>query len=338
MKLWKWQQLKTLKSGAKNLGWIVFLGGLVFGMSLPDVTLAQTKPKSESSEEDLKKVDDEITNARMRADLGAAKRWSFNSSLSYNGSTLARPADPLRPNIRRGSTVPDASTSLSGTVGVVHRIDKNNAFNLSTGVNIFTPFAGDWTRTHIKNPTYQGKPGQRREVQRINVADPSLGYNHNRRIGDIQSITSMSIGAVTNPITQQQLGMLGSFTIQQTLATQQDKWTFGFYLTGATYFYEGSLNAQQRANETLFSAWITPFMEYQFTDLIGWRAVFNYFAWDYLKNAPKNEAYSFFTPQNSTGVMFSVSRDVWLYPNVQFLPFNLRSDLTNWGVSTIINL
>lgn len=338
MKHWKSWQLQTFKSGRKNLSWMVLAGGLVLGMTLPEVALAQTQTKSESSEEDLKKVDDEITNARMRAELGATKRWSFTSSLAYQGSTVERPTDPLRPNIRGGLTAPDESTSLNGGVGVNYRVDKNNAYNVSIGVDIFTPFAGDWTRSQIENPTYRGEEGQRRRIQRINIADPSLGYTHNRRIGDIQSITSLSLGITTNPITIEQLGRLGTLTLQQTLASQKEKWTFGLYLTGRTYLYESSLSTEQEQRESLLTTSLIPFMEYQFTDLIGWRAVFNYFQWDLRRSGPRERAISHFTPQNSTGVMFSVSRDVWLYPNVQFLPFNLRSDLTNWGVSTIINL
>lgn len=302
---------------------------------------ASSTPAAASSEQnDLSKMDEEITNARMRAELGAAKQWSFNAALSYNGSTLARPTDKLRPNIVGGTTNADLSTSLSGTLSVNFRKDKNNSLSLSTGVNILTPFNGDWTRSRIQNPTYSGKPGQKQMVQRINVADPSATYSHSRRIGDIQSITAISVLVVTDPVFQSQTGMLGNFGISQTLAVQQGNWTLGGYISGFSYVYENSLNADQKNGEATFSGSVVPFVEYQFNDLIGWRAVFNYFGWDYLKNATKKgqSAYSFYTPQNSTGVMFSLSRDIWLYPNIQFLPFNLRSDLTNWGVQAIINL
>lgn len=308
-----------------------------------DTAAAPAAPSAEApkagNQNDLTKVDEEITNARMRAELGATKKWSFNATLAYNGSTLARPAEDLRPNIVGGTTNSDLSTSLGGFVGVNYRVDKNNSYSLTTGVNILTPFSGDWTRSRIQNPTYSGA-GDRRRVQRVNVADPSLVYTRSGRIGDIQSISSYSANFVTDPIYQNNTGILGSFSFSQTLAVQNGNWTLGGYLGATFWVYEASLNAQQKAGEALFSGSFTPFVEYQFNDLIGWRAVFNYFGWDYLKNASNlgQSAYSFYTPQNSTGVMFSLSRDFWLYPNIQFLPFNLRSDLTNWGVQAIINL
>jgi hypothetical protein len=40
----------------------------------------------------------------------------------------------------------------------------------------------------------------------------------------------------------------------------------------------------------------------------------------------------------SAGLGISVTRDIYLYPNVQFIPEDVRSDRTNVGVSANINL
>jgi hypothetical protein len=297
-------------------------------------SLGELKTKVEGGD-DAAKVDDEITNARMRADLGGAKKWSFNSSLSYSGSTLADPTNSLRPNIIAGATNFDDATSLNGGIGMTYRKDKNNAFGLSAAVVVYTPFAGDWTRTQIDNPTNPG-----RNVDRINFSNPSVSYTHSRKLGEMQYVARFSLTSFTEPVFLKQSGMLGSFGLSQTLAMQADRWTLGSYVNASIPLYQPNLTDAQSQKESLMTLGLIPFMEYQFTEKIGWRAVFNYFAWQYRKNASKagQAAFSFNTPQNSTGVMFSVSRDVWIYPNFQFLPFNMRSDLTNWGVSTIINL
>lgn len=291
--------------------------------------------KKSIGQDDAAKVDDEITNARMRADLGAAKKYSFNASLAYNGSTLADPTNELRPNIVAGATNFDDSTSLSGSIGATYRKDKNNAFGAGVALLVYTPFAGDWTRQEIDDPT---EPGQ--TVDRVNISNPFVSYTHSRRFGDIQSVSRISLTNFTEPVFVRQSGMMGSLGFSQTLATQAGGWTLGTYINGSIPIYEASLNPTQESNETLIRLGLIPFVEYQFTDKIGWRAVFNYFLWDYLKNGSNRgqASYRFNTPQNSTGIMFSASRDVWIYPNVQFLPFNMRSDLTNWGLSTIINL
>ena len=42
-------------------------------------------------------------------------------------------------------------------------------------------------------------------------------------------------------------------------------------------------------------------------------------------------------PYQSMGIGMAVTRDIYLYPNVQFLPLDMRSDLTNVGMSANIS-
>jgi len=40
----------------------------------------------------------------------------------------------------------------------------------------------------------------------------------------------------------------------------------------------------------------------------------------------------------STGIGISLGRDVFLYPNIQFIPTDIRSDRTNVAMSANVNL
>ena len=44
------------------------------------------------------------------------------------------------------------------------------------------------------------------------------------------------------------------------------------------------------------------------------------------------------TLTQSLGIGIKVIRDVFLYPNVTFIPYDIRSDRTNVGLSANINL
>ena len=82
-----------------------------------------------------------------------------------------------------------------------------------------------------------------------------------------------------------------------------------------------------------------PYLEYSFNDRFNLRTVCMYFQVEHtLLHAGDFNRWRKDTAQQSFGVGISVTRDVFLYPNVQFIPDQLRMAQTNFGISTAINI
>jgi hypothetical protein len=83
---------------------------------------------------------------------------------------------------------------------------------------------------------------------------------------------------------------------------------------------------------------IFPQAEYKFNDRYSARTVFGYFNWKHLYgDSNKTRMLQTYVYQ-SLGVGIAVARDVFIYPNIQFVPNNIRSDFTNFAMSTTINV
>jgi hypothetical protein len=70
---------------------------------------------------------------------------------------------------------------------------------------------------------------------------------------------------------------------------------------------------------------------------MNWRAVYRYY-WYQQSRAQKSSEWTTLDPTISTGIGFSITRDIFLYPNIQFNPEDIRADRTNLGLSANINL
>ena len=81
-----------------------------------------------------------------------------------------------------------------------------------------------------------------------------------------------------------------------------------------------------------------PTLEYYFNDTLSFRTLFGYFRWRHLYGDENNLRMLRLKEYQSVGIGIVVSRDIYLYPNVQFLPREVRSDYTNFGVSAAVNV
>lgn len=301
----------------------------------PAANQTTTSVPADVKDGDLKKIDQDITNAKMRAELGANKKYSFQASLAYSGSTVEKPFSEVRPPIRAGISSLQTPASLSGTVSGKYKMNANNSLSLNTGVSIATPFHGTYDDGNkIANPV---KTSSKKEIDRFNVADPSLSYTYAGKLGELMSITSVEASYYTTSAYVDDGGMVAGLDLSQTVAGDFAGWTLGAYIGLSKTFYKADLTEDQKAGESLASMYMSPFAEYAFNDSYSFRTVLNYFAWDIAANGQQGAATAL-NPQQSMGFGMSVTRDIYVYPNVQFMPFNLRADLTNVGLSTTINL
>ena len=68
------------------------------------------------------------------------------------------------------------------------------------------------------------------------------------------------------------------------------------------------------------------------------RTISGLWVYDHLRSERDNFTFAKNKIYQSVGLGISVTRDIYLYPNVQFLPEDIRSDLTNVALSANINV
>lgn len=282
--------------------------------------------KTEEKKED---IDQEITNARMRSELGSKSQWSFKSSLGYNGGSLQKPFESIRPNYRASATI-ESLTALSGNVGVNYRVSKGGNLSAGTGVLIMDPLHGDITKD-FEDPRKAG-----RNVKRTQVSTPYMDYSHGYRAMNMQMISSATYSHYTEEDQTDYYNLLGNFSVSQTALADfgTSKWQGGLSLSLDKDIANGSF---EQAGELRYDMGVGlfPFAEYAFNDDYSFRTVFGYF--QFAKYEGSSELIQL-EPYQSVGVGISVTRDIYVYPNVQFTPKDVRADRTNVAVSANLNL
>jgi hypothetical protein len=80
-----------------------------------------------------------------------------------------------------------------------------------------------------------------------------------------------------------------------------------------------------------------PYLEYAFNERYSFRTVFRFLTFDHYRSDDPSTYYRELYTQ-SVGLGIAVTRDVYLYPNIQFAPEHLSPEHTNVGLNTTINI
>src|SRR5262249_41973986 len=91
-------------------------------------------------------------------------------------------------------------------------------------------------------------------------------------------------------------------------------------------------NPKFLSDQSDYSGGIYPTAEYVINDRFNLRTIIGLWVYEHLRSQPAGMTFYKDTIYQSIGVGISVSRDFFLYPNVQFIPENIRADLTNCGL------
>ena len=318
--------------------------GSVFAQS-SNASLNKAANTSTSKIEDLKKpteklkdIDEEITDARMRATLGSKSRWSFKSSLSYSGGSVQEPLSSVRPAYRTSST-DEAMAYLSGDVGVNVRVGDRDSISFGTGLAINDPLHGDITKPAIDKREGAGDE----TLPRYEISTPYIGWSRGYKALGSQMISSVTYSHYTDSDSSKK-SLLGSVSFSQTILANfgTSKWNGGVSVSGGKTLYTGDItDAKWKARQAKgysrsdINVGLFPFLQYSFNDTYSFRTVFGYFQF-YKYEA--NDRYVQIEPYQSVGMGLSITRDIYLYPNVQFTPKDIRADRTNVALSANINL
>jgi hypothetical protein len=315
---------------------------LVAGLASLQVRADEQTKTNESTlkTEDLKEknktpgadVDDLITNAKMRAESGSKSKWSISSALSYNAGSVEKPFADSRPNIV-GATGQTDYAALKGEVSGKYNLSAKHSLSAGVGVRWITPLAS-------KKPT--GFSGDK-----FDADNPYMIYQYLYKWAGIQSVLQVQPYVMTNSDLVKH-GFQTQTVVSQNNIYEIGKLSVGLYtaLIGSTFSKSGEFGkpgddgyiADLRSIQSDYGFNIDPFLEYQLTDKIGLRTVSNLWNYEHIRNEHRPTTFYMDKVMQSVGVGISVTRDVFIYPNVQFIPDNIRADLTNVAVNTNINL
>jgi hypothetical protein len=292
------------------------------------VELDQVKPNEEQN-------DNQITNARLAADAGSKSKVSLRAILSYSGGSIGKPFDRIRPNYRKLGSSPILDTTLGGSVGVAVRLDKESQLRFSTGVTMRTPL-----HNTLSEVTSNVNEQTRKRI--FNVSGLSAEYNKTFRVGNVMYSPSIGASLATDQFVTEVVGLVGSASASLTAIfdIEGSGWQPGVSVAVAQYVYKNDdiFDGRGGRRDNL-GLGVYPFVEYKFNDTYAFRTVLGFF--NYTNYRDENLSKGQFTQDGhyiSSGLGISVRRDIWVYPNIQFNPSDIRGDLTNVGVSTILNL
>lgn len=282
---------------------------------------------AQSEKKKVDEADQLITNRRLRADTGSLSLWSVSSSFNYQGGSLADPTDPSRPNIVKGADVLTLQ-SLTGDIGVRYRLTKLFSLTASTGLFITTPFHSSIDETESEKL----KKNFAQNHQKLTVNDPMVRATYVNKLFFLQSVSTARVTLITN--NQQKLeGYRWSYYLSQDFMhkVEETKLSYGVKLAAQAYSFS-------RENDSLTDSvlGVYPALEYELSEMLIFRTVLGQWIYQHLRSEDawtyeKRKVY------NSLGLGINLGRDVFLYPNIQYIPSDIRADRTNIALSTNIN-
>lgn len=278
-------------------------------------------------------IDSDLTNAKLRTESGSKSKYSLSLNSKYTGGSISRPFGSDRPNLSKevGNQV---KTSLDGGIEARYRWTKNDSITVGTSYGLYTPFQGNV-------PDSKGN----RDSQ-LNIYDPTVSYSRAGKLGALQTNGTVTVGFGTSQEAKsvdRTLQYNASYTF---LYVFSNHITTGINLDGIYNAYTSKPGGNEETQvgyyggdqRTQWNLGVYPFAEYAFNDRYSLRTVFGYFNWKHLYGDQNNWRMLQTFVYQSFGLGISVTRDVYLYPNLQFVPNNLRSDFANVALNAILNV
>ena len=276
---------------------------------------AEGKPAPEAT-----KVDELITNANLRAYSGSTSRWSLSNSITYDGGTVSSPFAEARPNIA-GASATSVDTDINDQLSIKLSLNPLDSILLGVGIRKMAPFTGS-------GPSAGFYAGGGKDMD---IFDPSLTLQRVYKFLSIQAVAQIQYTHYTREdIRSTDGGDLG----QNLTFDQENIYEIGRFSIGGSIGFGGNLPTEYGPDFSRYQFWFLPYVEYKLSDKFNLRTVANIWYYEiYALGGLIRDTYT-----ESVGLGCSISRDFFLYPNVQFLPSNTQKGLTNVGLTATINL
>lgn len=275
---------------------------------------SQTSEAKDKGEVKDKGIDEEITNARIRATSGSKSKLSLSSSLSYDGGSIKKPFGATRPNIS-GDPEVEVDTAFGGSISGRYRFNPNDSITFGAGVSLLRPLHG---------------------AEDFSIDNPDIAYSRVYKLGVFQTVSSVGYTHGTSE-SYKAVDLNSVIYLSHNMMAQlgDSRFTAGASF-GLNFFNYGD-DPTAADGRTAYSVGIYPQLEYSFNDTLSARTVFGYFNFRNKRSDSDFHLERRYEYQ-SIGVGISLTRDIYLYPNIQFIPDNLDVDNTNVAVSATINL
>lgn len=258
-------------------------------------------------------IDDEIRNSRLRASTGSKSEVSIQTDFSFSGGSVYKPLGPARPRLSPGPIV-EGLSKITGNVSAKYRLNENNHLNLGTGIGLTSPGFGG---------------------QRYQVENPYISYSNVFGAKSSQHVFSVSLVKYSAKELVEDVGLAYEFGFFYThlVTLSPSGWQAGLvYLFSHEIFREYN---QFNKEETLNVAGLYPFVEYEFSDTYSFRTIYRGIM--FYSNRKNFNTYKWDEATQSLGVGLTLTRDIYLYPNVQWVWRDIRLDKTNLSLIANIN-
>lgn len=279
-------------------------------------------------------ADDILTNNKLRAESGSKSRLSIASTLTYNGGTVSNPFGTERPDITTVNGISDVS-DIEGGVNIKYNITTKDSLILGETIRYITPI-----NSLTQVPAGYGG-------QKFDNFNPQLLYQRIYKLGGWQAYVQVGPQLWTQTDLTA-FGYLGEMSVYNAMAydIKGTNFTVGFE-TGALYNWFRNPQAYPdlqmsiddvRSASTDYQVFAYPYVEYRINDKLNIRTVCMWFSVEHTLEDPAFNIWKKDKAQQSVGVGISITRDVFLYPNIQFIPDEVRPRQTNVALATDINL
>jgi hypothetical protein len=286
------------------------------------VSPSEVKPSAPGAEQATGEAAALAENNRMKTLEGSKSPFSGQFNITYQGSSLSHPFSADAPN--PGGFTPPPLVTMSGSVAVRYRIDKNTTMGVGTGVTTETPFQGPKDTT---------------------VSDPYMDIARSYMIGKVHNRADFQATFWTNDQYHNDLGYRVGLT-----ATNESSHLFSFGLTvgflleldynffsGSAQYATTTATAGVLGNQVQWDLITDPFFEYALSEQVNLRTVIGIQSIN-LRNLASDFAFTHPTVYETLGVGVQILPAWFIYPFVQFFPSQMASNNTVVGFNTIINL
>jgi len=301
----------------------LLIGTQGYAQESDDVTAESTMAIDDAANKNEATEEEVITNRKMLAEAGSKSKYSLSTSLGYSGGSIKDPLNAVRPNIV-GEVGSKDFADLGGSVSGRYRLDSTS--NLSAGVGI------TWVA-----PLETEKP-EGLETNRVDASEPYLGYTKVKAWSNgVQSVLGATLTVYTDSFYRDlgyQTGM--SFSANNVYEIGESGVSLG--VLGSVGFRTfDKVGSAVYSRQSDYSGGIYPFLEYVINDTFNLRTISGVWVYQH-RRSEEDLTFSKNVIYQSVGVGISVTRDIFLYPNVQFIPEDIRDDRTNVAMSASINL
>ncbi len=277
----------------------------------------ETPLPSQTSVKVSSDIDDEITNARLRAVTGAKSNYSFWSQTVFLGSSLSAPLQTPRPQLNPQNGADPVN--FSSQVGGKYRVSENDSLIAGIGLQ-YTPAYPD--------PRRGGQPTT------TTMSQPYVDYSRAFRWGGYQNVVDVAISKYTLPADQDAgLNLFWSMSHQLIVELPSvKKLSLGF----ASFLGQDIYNTVRPKGSFYLGAGFDPVLEYALTEKLSFRTM--YFMLSLSEISGEENLWKQSQQTESAGVGYAVTRDIYLYPNVGWMWGHMSADQTTVGLSANINL